>query len=351
MERLADKKPPVKDKGKFLQDMAMGFEKGLIFRTALEFDAFTKLKEPKTAEALSMEMETHHEITSRFLDVLVALGLLSKHEEQYVTAPDIAPFLVEGEPYSARYLTFSTKGLEDWMKLKQTLKEGPLDKPAHEDEQRKDEHEHKHNYDRSSIDWIARGSMLGRLQWTLKTVSGLPEFKTAKKVIDLGGGHGLFGIGFAQENPQFDVVIFDQPGVTDITQDYINEYGMQTRVKTMTGDYTKDDIGSGYDIAFCALSHGGCSEESVSFYRTVCDALNANGLFITQTFTMDDDRTGPLSALIGALMNQMTGGHGHSCTNAELFKTFDKSGLVGEQVISMSELTTMAMRMVIARKK
>jgi len=50
-------------------------------------------------------------------------------------------------------------------------------------------------------------------------------------------------------------------------------------------------------------------------------------------------------------MNQMTGGHGHTCTNAELFKTFDKSGLVGEQVISMSELTTMAMRMVIARKK
>jgi len=241
MERLADKKPPLTDKGKFLQDMAMGFEKGLIFRTALEFDVFTKLKEPKTAEALSMEMETHHEITSRFLDVLVALGLLSKHEEQYVTAPDVAPFLVEGEPYSARYLRFSTKGLEDWMKLKQTLKEGPRDKPAHEDEQRKDEH--KHNYDRESIDWIARGAMLGRLQWTLKTVSGLAEFKTAKKLIDLGGGHGLFGIGFAQENPQLEVVIFDQPGVTDITQDYINEYEMQARVKTMTGDYTKDDIG------------------------------------------------------------------------------------------------------------
>ena len=97
MERLADKKPPIKDKGKFLQDMAMGFEKGLIFRTALEFDVFTKLKEPKTVETLSTEMETHPEITSRFLDVLVALCLLSKHEDRYVTALDIAPFLVEGE--------------------------------------------------------------------------------------------------------------------------------------------------------------------------------------------------------------------------------------------------------------
>lgn len=349
MERLADKKPPIKDKGKFLQDMAMSFEKGLIFRTALEFDVFTKLKEPKTVETLSTEIETHPEITSRFLDVLVALSLLSKHEDRYVTALDIAPFLVEGEPYSARYLKFSTKGLEDWMKLKQTLKEGPLDKTAHEDEQRKDEHEH--NYDRSSIDWIARGAMLGRLQWTVKTVSELSEFKTAKKLIDLGGGHGLFGIGFAQENPQLEVVIFDQPGVTDITQDYINEYGMQNRVETMTGDYTKDDIGSGYDIAFCALSHGGCKKESVSFYRKVSDALNEHGRYITQTFTMDDDRTGPLSALIGDLMNQMTCAQGHTCTNAELFKTFEKSGLVGEQVISMSELTTMAMRMVIARKK
>jgi len=63
-----------------------------------------------------------------------------------------------------------------------------------------------------SIDWIAKGTMLGRLQATLKTVKEIPEFEASRKLIDLGGGHGLFGIGFAQENPDLEVVIFDQPG-------------------------------------------------------------------------------------------------------------------------------------------
>jgi predicted O-methyltransferase YrrM len=344
MERLVDMKPPVEDRGEFLHELASGFEKGQIFHTALELDVFTQLKKPKTVESLSRDLGTHIEITRRFLDVLVALGVLAKEGEQYLTAPDVVPFLVEGEFYSARHLKFSTEEREDWMKLKQILKEGPSGN-AHE-------HKHEHNYDQNSIKWIARGTMLGRLQATLKIVSELTEFKTAKKLIDLGGGHGLFGIGFAQENPQLEVVIFDQPGVTDITQEYINKYEMQNRVKTMTGDYTKDDIGSNYDIAFEACSFGGNTNESKSFYQRVCNALKDNGLFITQTFTIDDDRTAPVSSLIWDLKEQMTGhSHMHIRTNAELFDIFDEVGLIGERVIDMSEWTTMPMRTVIARKK
>jgi predicted O-methyltransferase YrrM len=344
MKKLAEIKPPVEDKGKFLREIAMGFETGQIFLTALDLDVFTKLKEPKTAEALSTEMETHYEIMRRFLDVLAAIDLLSKDEDRYVTAPDVVPFLVEGEPYSARYLKFSIEERDDWMMLKQILKEGPSGK-AHG-------HKHEHDYNRESIDMMARGRMLGGLQATLKIVAKFSEFKHAKKLIDLGGGHGLFGIGFAQKNPQLEVVIFDQPGVTVITQDYINKYGMQSRVKTMTGDYTKDDIGSNYDIAFEACSFGGNADESKSFYQRVCNALNDDGLFITQTFTIDDDRTAPLSSLIWALKEQMTGHkHMHIRTNAELSNIFDEVGLIWEKVIDMSESSTMPMRTIIARKK
>lgn len=343
MEKLANKKPPIEDRGKFLRDIALGFEKGQIFLIALKLDVFTQLKEPKTAESLSKDLETHPEITRRFLDVLVALKLLSKREDLYSTATDVTPFLVEGEQYFARYLKFSIEEQEAWMKLEQSLKDGPSNIPAHK---------HEHKYDRESIDWIARGTMLGRLQATLKIVSKLPEFLNAKRLIDLGGGHGLFGIGFAQENPQLEVVVFDQPGVTDITQEYINEYGMQDRVKTMTGDYTKDDIGSNYDIAFEACSFGGNVDEAKSFYQRVCNGLNDNGLFIIQTFTINDDRTAPLSSLIWDLKEQMTGhSHMHIRTNGELFDIFEKVGLAGERVIDMSESSTMPMRTIIARKK
>ncbi|HIH36711.1 MAG TPA: hypothetical protein HA232_02240 [Methanocellales archaeon] len=343
MERLTDMETPVEDKGKFLREIAMGFEKGQIFLTAIELDIFTKLKDTKTAETLSKEVGTNLGITRRFLDVLVALKLLSKREDLYSTATDVAPFLIEDEPYLARYLKFSTEAREDWIRLKQVLKEGPLNKIAHK---------HEHIYDHEFIDWIARGAMLGRLQATLKIISELPEFMNAKRLIDLGGCHGLFGIGFAQENPQLEVVVFDRPGVTDITQEYINEYGMQDRVKTMTGDYMKDGMGSNYDIAFEACSFGGNTDESKLFYQRVCNVLNDDGLFITQRFTINDDRTAPLSSLIWDLKEQMIGhSHMHIQTNRELFNIFEKVGLVGERVIDMSEFLTMPMRTIIARKR
>ncbi|MFY1112430.1 MAG: methyltransferase [Methanosarcinaceae archaeon] len=343
MERLAEMAPPLEDRGSFLREIAMGFEKGQIFLTALDLDIFSKLMEPKSAETLAEELETNPELTARFLDVLTALDVLVKKDDTYCTAPSLAPFLLDEGPYSAKYLKFSKEDRDTWTNLGNFLKNGPSGNG--------EESHHKHDYTPESIDWIACGTMLGRLQATLKAVRELPEFAKAKKIIDLGGGHGLFGIGFAQENPELEVLIFDQPGITDVTEKYINKYLIQERVRTMTGDYLKDDLGSGYDIAFEACSFGGNTEQARNFYRRVADSLNEGGLFITQTFTLDDDRTAPLSSLIWALKEKITGsGHMHLKTNSELFETLAGAGLSGIKVIDMSESCTMPMRLVVARK-
>jgi hypothetical protein len=229
------------------------------------------------------------------------------------------------------------------MKLKQILHEGPLVIPRHEHAK----------FDRESINWLARGVMLGRLQTTLNAISELPEFQRAKRLVDLGGGHGLYSIAFAQENPKLEVTVFDLPGVTDVAQEYINEYGMQDRVKTMAGDFTKDSIGSGYDIAFEAHAFGGNKDELRLLYQKVSDALNNNGLFISETHTLDDDRTGPLIPLIWELKDHMTGrSKTHLLpTNAELFDIFEEVGLSGERVIDLPSQEEPQSKIVIARKR
>lgn len=341
-DRLAEMKPPLEDQSRFLWDLVAGFEKGHIFLTALDLGVFNLLKEPKTPEQVSAELETDPQLTEKLLDVLASMKILDKEGGQYLTTPHVAPFLIEGEPYFARYLNFAKESRDQWMQLKTKLKEGPTVK----------ENQHEHHYDKESIDWIARGTMLGRLQTTLKLVRELPEFGPARKVIDLGGGHGLFGIGFAQENPQLEVVIFDQPGVAEIAQDYIELYGLGDRVKTMGGDYLKDDIGSNYDIAFESCSFGGNADQARSFYRNVARSLNDGGIFVSQTFTIDDDRCAPLRNLIWDLKEQISGdGHMHLKTNSEIFQMFEEVGLVGEKVIDMSQDLSMPMRLVIARKK
>ena len=341
MERLATTAPAIEDRSKYLRELAGGFEKGQIFLTALELGVFTELASPCRAEELAEKLNTVPKITGRFLDVLAGMGLLAKEGDGYATAPDVAPFLVKDAPYSARYLNFASKSRSTWMQLADAMKTGATVEAE----------PHDHVYDQPCIDWMARGTLLGRLQGTMKHLKALPEFATAKKAIDLGGGHGLFGIAFAQENPDLNVVIFDKPEVTPMTQGYIERYGMQQRVATMAGDYTQDDLGSGYDIAFEACSFGGDTDKALVFYRQVAAALKDGGLFIRLTFTINDDRSGPLTSLIWDLKEQITGhSHMHMKTTSELFETLAEAGFQRERVIEMEDWSKMDTRLIIARK-
>lgn len=345
MERLAEVKPAVENKTAYLRELANGFEKGQIFMTALELDVFSNLETPLSAEALAGKLEAKVSLMGRFLDVLTGMKLLVEDDGRYCTAPDMAPFLVEGSPFFARYLMFDTKSRDVWFRLKEVLLNGPAD-TSEEPQQNADK-----QCDRQWIDWMADWSMLGRLQGVVAQVTELPEFAGARKLMDLGGGHGLFGIAFAQENPNLQVVIFDKPEVTPVTQAYIDRYGVADRVCTMSGDYTTDDLGDGYDIVFEACSICGNDQDYRSLYQRVCRVLKDNGLFIRLTFTLDDHRTGPLLSLVWDLRDHLSGHKKMPMrANAEVFQLLADAGLTGEQVIDMSTCCSMPMRMIISRK-
>jgi len=344
MDRLIHVKPPLENRLEHLKEWVTGFETGYIFLTALDLDIFSQLKSPLSAERLAALCGLHADLTQRFLNVLVGMNLLYKEENRYGLMPDIAPFLVKDSPYFGRYLKPDEKHLSLFMGLKEILKQGPLDETKPEGDQ-------KHQFDRASMDWMARVSLLGRLQATVGQVIALPEFSRAKKLIDLGGGHGLFGIAFAQENPDLHVVIFDRPGVIPAARDYIAQYDAADRVCVMSGDYTKDDFGKDYDIIFEACSFGGNASETQALLNKVSSALRENGLFIRLTFSLDNDKKGPLEPLLWDLKNNLVSGRGWALmTQAEIFEQLSESGLKGEQVIDLYQSASSPFRLIISRK-
>jgi len=342
MDKLINLTPHVENMEQFLREIAIGFERSQIFLTAFEMRIFTKLKRPATSKNLILEMGLHPEITPRFLDVLAAMKLLCKKGQYYQTAPEMVPFLVEGEPYFSLYLESVSKERQIWMNMKNVLVEGTLSKTKKE----------KFSYTRESLEWTAKDCERGRLQKTLKIVCDLPEFKSARRLIDLGGGHGLFAIGFAQENPDLEVIVYDQPEITSLASEYIEKYGMQDRVRVLSGDYLQENFGNGYDIVFEALSLEGGEREAKILYQKVSDALNQGGLFVTQLFTLDDSETSPLSTLTLDLKERITGHRQlHLMTNKKLFDLFEEAGLVGEQVLEVPMGADLHIRMATARKK
>ncbi|AKB17321.1 methyltransferase [Methanosarcina sp. WWM596] len=340
MEKLTDIKPPLEDKNPFLRDLAANFKKGQVFQTALELDVFTKLKTPMTAEAISRETGTDPVLTGRFLDVLVALCLLAKNDGAYVTPADLYPFLADDGLYYSKQLLLSKEEKRNWLNLKEILIHGP---------QEKEKPDYQYFYDRKSMELIARSTLLGRLQKILKIVIALPEFQAARRLIDFGGGHGLFGIGLAQENPYLEVVIFDRPGMAEISREFIGKYGMEKRVRAVSGDYVKDKQGAEYDIALEILSFESNLDDVKQFYQNVAGCLRPGGIFIIQAFAIKADRTGPLNSLLHDLYKKIAGRNMYMMSSGEIREALEDAGFEAEYETEFHD--AIPTQLIIARKK
>jgi len=176
-----------------------------------------------------------------------------------------------------------------WSKLGQALKEGVI--PQKPDEK-------KSAFDKTFILSMAEASMRGPLHRIVKKIRDIPEFKKAKKLLDLGGGHGLHAIAFAQINPDLEAIVFDLPPVVEVTKEYISQYGMEERVKVMAGDFDKDDIGKGYDVIFVSHSAFYHTKESIHEpLEKIHEALNKGGIVISNHWMLDDGKNSSTLAL------------------------------------------------------
>ena len=123
------------------------------------------------------------------------------------------------------------------------------------------------------------------LQRVLSYIAKYEEFKNAKKLLDLAGGHGLYAIGFSMLNKNLKCYVFDLPRVIEETKKFIEKYNAKN-VFTIAGDFYKDDIGNGYDIIFCSYNPGG---KNPKIAEKVYNALNEGGLFINKQFFPDKE--------------------------------------------------------------
>jgi cyclopropane fatty-acyl-phospholipid synthase-like methyltransferase len=72
----------------------------------------------------------------------------------------------------------------------------------------------------------------------------------AKRLVDIGGSHGLYSVEFCRKNPGLSAVIFDWPQAAFAARKTIADHGMSERVSFVEGDFFRDDIGTAYDAAF-----------------------------------------------------------------------------------------------------
>ena len=177
-----EKLPTVNASFRELYRLLLGPIRSKLLLTGIELKVFNHLSEPKSANTVAEAIGAHPVNTRLFLDGLAASDLVVKRKGLYQNTPVTQTFLVEGSPtFLGQMFTLQSQmwyaSLNDLPKL---VKEGPP-APSPEKDIGSEEMWSQYaafmaNYERASV-----------AQRAVEIVSGLPEFPSFRKMLDLGG--------------------------------------------------------------------------------------------------------------------------------------------------------------------
>jgi cyclopropane fatty-acyl-phospholipid synthase-like methyltransferase len=104
---------------------------------------------------------------------------------------------------------------------------------------------------------------------------------TARRLLDIGGGHGLYSIKFCRRYPDLSATVFDAPQALEVAGETIAAEKIGDRVRFQEGDFWIDDLGTGHDVALLFnVIHIYSPDENTDLLRKVVGALNQGGLIV-----------------------------------------------------------------------
>jgi SAM-dependent methyltransferase len=270
--------------------ITQGVEKYYLLKTAMEIGLFNFCDKPRSEEDVIGRFHTDPQLTTKFLKSLVSIGFLEVKEAMYGNSTLTQAYLVKEMPFYQGNLLrlIDRNSKERWGNLLECLTNG-------------DRQQDKNKAPIFNADFtvaMAEGAMRGGLHKTVEIVSNLPEFNQAKRLLDLGGGHGLYSIAFCQGNPNLTAVIMDIPPVLEVTNKYVQEYGMTDKIHLIPGDFLVQPLEKGFDIVFCSDSLYRPREKLVPLLKKIHDSLSHGGLFISKHWLLNKEGYSPETTVL-----------------------------------------------------
>lgn len=268
-------------------------------KAAIELELFTAIGEGKsTAAEIAKRINASEKGTRVLCDFLTIMGFLNKQDNRYSLTQDSAAFLDKRSPAylgGATEFIASDELTDNFRNFAATVRKGGST-----------------NSDGGTVApdnpiWVkfARGMapmMALPAQLMAKLVDPAGDAKL--KVLDIAAGHGLFGINFATNNQQAEIVGLDWPRVLEVAKENAEKAGVGDRYSTIEGSAFDVDFGSGYDLVLLTnFLHHFDPLTCVQLLKKVHAALVDGGRAATLEFVPNEDRiTPPDSASFSVMM-------------------------------------------------
>lgn len=224
---------------------------------------------PRTAGSLADEVDADPATLEALLELLVAARHLDRRGAMYRNAAPTTRWLVSGRKGSiAAFVRVWTEVVfDEWDALETSLRTG---RPA----------PHMHEWLTARKAWPLFNAAMTEFAASAadEVASAIDLPRDARSLIDIGGGHGLYALAFCRRHRELQATVFDLPIALDAARGNVAGAGLADRVTLRSGDVTRDDLGSSYDVALLfQLVHYFDDESLEILLRRVVAALRPGG--------------------------------------------------------------------------
>lgn len=295
--------------------LAFGFAPPLMISAAVRIGLFDWLAlGPATTTGLALDLNVSARGLRALCHALAGLGLLQRvRDDEFDLTPLSATYLVRNRPRQNLGMLFTQAAkqlIPAWLDLESCLASGrPYISANQAGAGEKLFSEMVEGL--LPLNWPVASELAAHLSPLLEG--------NEYRVLDVAAGSAAWSIPFAMRSQNVVVTAVDWARVLPVTRQICEAFGVERQYSFVAGDVAEADFGCDYNLAL--LGHILHSEGEIAgrrLLRRVHEALRPGTQIVIAEFLVNDDRSGPISALIFALNMFVHTDQGDAFSFAEL---------------------------------
>lgn len=292
--------------------------------TTIRLKIFSILSDQElTVEEIASKCEAIPNRLKSLLDACVSLRFLEFENDKYRNAHFSLVYFVEGQRfYVGDFLKLVNDESLQWFQLPDII-------------HGKEKVNEERPYIRSDYKtFITAMNSIGNLG-EAEALKDMVDLSGCKRMIDAGGGSGLYSIALCQKHPELHSTILDVKDTLTITKEMIADRPEKRRIDLREGDFLKDSLGDNVDVV---LLSDVIYEESTTkiVLRNAWDSLTQEGVLIIRGYYADPEKSRPLFGALFAVKELVDDAQRKIMTISMLDKVVRE---IGFEIIRLTPLT------------
>jgi 2-polyprenyl-3-methyl-5-hydroxy-6-metoxy-1,4-benzoquinol methylase len=164
-----------------------------------------------------------------------------------------------------------------------------------------------------------------------------------RRLLDLGGGHGLYSVQLCRRHPDLSATVLDLAGSAAIGREVVAAAGLADRITQVDGDVRTAELDGPYDVVLCfnLVHHLGPDEVAALFGRVRAALAPGGTLAVMDAFAVPSQRGAAAATVLNLFTYLSSGVAGYA--PAQLYAWFNDAGFQRPRRVPIRRIPGQAM--------